>query len=87
MDQLQKWRKEVDKIDRILIRTFGKRFNVTAKIQAFKKKNGLPIKHADRETDILKKLSKETKKQRLPASFLKKLYDCIFRYSRGGTYL
>ena len=83
MDQLQKWRKQVNVIDRVLIRTLGKRFNITGKIQTFKKKNGLPTKHADRETDILKKLSMEIKKQHLPMVLLKKLYKIIFNYSRG----
>lgn len=82
MDQLQKWRREIDQIDRLLIKILGKRFQITKKIQGHKEKYGLPPYEKDREGKIIRKLEQSSSGRHLPKYFLQNLYTTIFKYSR-----
>ena len=54
---IKELRNEIDAIDQELIRLFCRRMEVTSKIAAYKKENGLPIYHPGREQEVLQKVA------------------------------
>ncbi|GAB6168056.1 prephenate dehydratase [Clostridium carnis] len=55
MNELESYRKEIDEIDRELIKLFEKRMNVAIKVGEYKKKNNLPILNKGREEEVIEK--------------------------------
>ncbi|MBQ6820084.1 MAG: prephenate dehydratase [Clostridium sp.] len=55
MGDLEGYRKEIDSIDRELIRLFEKRMNVAIKVGEYKKERDLPIFNAKREEEVIEK--------------------------------
>ncbi len=55
MDDLAKLRKEIDLIDKDLIRLFEKRMNIVLKVAEYKRKNNIPILNKEREQDVINK--------------------------------
>lgn len=53
MNELEKYRKEIDEIDKQLIELFEKRMNVSAKVAEYKKENNLPIYNGERESQVI----------------------------------
>lgn len=78
---LNELRLEIDKIDDELVRLFGARMEVSARIADFKKENGLPIFVPSREAEKL--LDVSTKAGPEMAQYTKVLYDLLFELSRG----
>lgn len=76
---LEKYRKEIDAIDKKLLQLFEKRFNVSKKVGEYKKKNKMKIFDKKREKEIIEKRTNETK---LSSLFVKKLYKLIFKESK-----
>lgn len=58
---LNKYRKQIDKIDKKLARLFEKRMDVAKRIGEYKKENGMEIFVAEREKAILDERSAEIK--------------------------
>ena len=92
---MQQIRKQIDGIDKELIKLLSKRMKLAIKLGKFKKKEGLPILDKKREEEMLKKLAasplrhgaqawreKQAKKQGLDIKFINKLYKEIFKESR-----
>lgn len=57
MNNLQFYRKQINKIDQKIINLLKKRFEISKKIGIYKKAHGLPIQDKKREREILKKYS------------------------------
>ncbi len=78
---LNELRLEIDKIDDELVRLFGQRMEVSARIADYKKENGLPIfvpsREAEKLLDVAHKAGPEM------AQYTKVLYDLLFELSRG----
>ena len=78
---LNELRLEIDKIDDELVRLFGQRMEVSARIADYKKENGLPIfvpsREAEKLLDVAQKAGPEM------AQYTKVLYDLLFELSRG----
>ncbi|MTI47373.1 chorismate mutase [Sporosalibacterium faouarense] len=55
MDDLEKLRREIDKIDEELVKNFEKRMEVVLRIGEYKKKNGLSVINKSREDDVIEK--------------------------------
>lgn len=53
MNELEKYRKEIDEIDKQLIDLFEKRMNISAKVAEYKKENNLPIYNGERESQVI----------------------------------
>ena len=53
MNELDKYRKEIDSIDKELIGLFERRLNVVLKVAEYKKNNNTPILHTSREQEVL----------------------------------
>lgn len=54
MKNLQKFREEIDEIDRELVKLLEQRMNISLKIGEYKKENKLEIRDIDREEQIIK---------------------------------
>jgi len=70
---LSDYRKQIDKIDKDILRLFYERMDVIKLVAEFKKENGLPVLDASRENDKLDAIDD------LPAQ---KLFKTLFELSR-----
>lgn len=52
---LEQYRQQIDEIDQQLTRLFEERMKLVVEVGEYKKQNGLPIFHADRERQVLEK--------------------------------
>jgi len=78
---LEKYRKQIDKIDNKLIKLFEKRMDVAKKVGEYKKENGMEIFCPDREKSIIEKRTNQTKNadyKRYSAEF----FESLMRISR-----
>ena len=78
---LQQIREEIDAIDDELVRLFEKRMDMSAKVAEFKKKNKMPIYNPAREQEVLDRLAKKVKDDRIEA--ITKIYSLLFLFSRN----
>jgi len=78
---LQDLRKEIDSIDDELVRLFGQRMEVAAKIADYKKENGLPILVPAREREKLADVAKKAGPEM--ANYTRVLYSMLFELSRS----
>lgn len=53
MNELEKYREEIDEIDKQLIELFERRLNVVAKVADYKAEKELPIYNSDRESQVI----------------------------------
>ena len=53
INQLEKLRKEIDNVNRDLVKIIAKRFRITDKVKKLKIKNYLPAEDKDRELKIM----------------------------------
>lgn len=81
MNSLDKYRKEIDKIDDSIIELLEKRFNLVVEIGQYKKENNLPVFDAKRELVIKQKF---TTKQYQDS--LSNIYDTILKESKTIQY-
>jgi len=79
---MQQIRNQIDTIDKKIITLLGKRFKLVPKLAKLKKKEGLPIQDKKREVEMLSRLQKEAKKQKVDPKLVKKLYIEILKESR-----
>ena len=78
---LQAYRKEMDTIDDELVRLFGKRMEVAAKIADYKKEQGLPIHIPAREREKLVDVAGKAGPEM--ANYTRVLYSMLFELSRS----
>lgn len=81
MNSLDKYRKEIDKIDDSIIELLEQRFNLVVEIGQYKKENNLPVFDVKRESAIKKKFT--TKKYQ---DSLSNIYDTILKESKTIQY-
>lgn len=81
MNSLDKYRKEIDKIDDSIIELLEQRFNLVVEIGQYKKENNLPVFDAKRESAIKQKFA--TKKYQ---DSLSNIYDTILKESKTIQY-
>ncbi len=74
-------RSEIDKIDDELVKLFGQRMDVAARIADFKKENGLPILVPAREREKLADVAKKAGPEM--ANYTRVLYSMLFELSRS----
>lgn len=55
MNELDFYRKEIDDIDKTLVKLFEKRLDIVKKVATYKKEHDLPIFHSSREEEVIKK--------------------------------
>ncbi len=78
-NKLKELRKEIEKVDKRLIKTLVKREQIIDKVSEIKKDNLIPIVDFKREKEIIKRLKEELK---LNKTFIEDLYEIIFKHSK-----
>ena len=79
--ELKDLRTEIDKIDDELVRLFGARMEIAAKIADYKKENKLPILVPSREREKLQDVAKKAEPEM--ANYTRVLYSMLFELSRS----
>ena len=79
MKELKPLREEIDRIDSEIAGLLNRRMEAVRSIREYKRKNDLPVEDLLREEEILMGL----KPGKLDESFLRELYQVIFRYSKS----
>lgn len=82
MQRLNKCRKDIDKIDKDIINLLSKRMKIAKKIGNFKQKEAIDIKDKKREKEVLKRVKKYGKSQKIDLKFVEDLYKKIIENSR-----
>lgn len=80
MNELDKYRKEIDEIDNQIIHLFNERFLVTDKVGIYKKKNNLDILNSKRENEIFTKIKKLSKEDNINDIIV--IYELIMKLSK-----
>jgi len=78
---LEKYREQIDLLDKQLLKILKKRYEITDKIWLYKKQNNMPIFQIQRYNDLLKEKFKIWKKYWLDEEFIKDIFDIIHKYS------
>ena len=79
--ELKELRSEIDKIDDELVRLFGARMEIAAKIADYKKENNLPILVPSREREKLQDIAKKASPDMV--NYTRVLYSMLFELSRS----
>ena len=79
---LQKLRKQVEKLDENLITLLSKRLSFTKEIQKIKKELKMPINQKMREKELIASYLNLAKAKKLPLTPLKRIFRGIFQYSK-----
>ena len=83
MSELEKCRETITQIDGEMARLFEQRMETSAKIAAYKKENGLPVKDKAREDALISRGSELMKNPELTeyyADFIRGILDISCRY-------
>ncbi|MBN2324203.1 MAG: chorismate mutase [Spirochaetes bacterium] len=77
---MDRYRKRIDRIDRRVARLLEKRLGQVLLIGIEKKKNGIDVSDAERETEVLRNVSTAVKDERA-GRFVQSIYGRIFEVS------
>ena len=80
-NELQGYRKQIDKIDEEIIELLAKRFETVTKIGKFKKENNLSIIDNNRFQKVLDKVKNIASKHGISVSLIQDMYNLIHKYS------
>lgn len=80
MDELERYRQELDEINAEIHRLFVKRMEISEKVAAYKVENNLPIYQKNRENQILQKLDDQEEKY---GKYTKALFKKMMELSRA----
>jgi chorismate mutase len=81
MELLDKYRKQIDKIDKKIIDYLAKRYQVVKKVGEFKKKKALKPFDKKRFQEVLKTRISFAEEKGLPKELIKKIYQIIHQFS------
>ncbi|MEG0284288.1 MAG: chorismate mutase [Erysipelotrichales bacterium] len=81
MDQLDKYRNEIDSLDEELIKLLDKRFQISMHIKEYKDDNNMAIKDEKRETYIKEKILSYRGSQQVIEQILE-VYNTILKASK-----
>jgi len=81
MEILEKYRNQIDKIDKKIIEYLGKRYQVVKKVGVLKKKLGLKPLDKKRWQKVLETRITWGKENRLPKKLIQSIYESIHDYS------
>ncbi|MCL4339486.1 chorismate mutase [Patescibacteria group bacterium] len=80
--RLNKFRKEINKIDAKILKLLARRFLIANKIKDIKKKEKLPIRDQKREEEIFLEINILSKQLNLNPVFTKEMFKKIIKESR-----
>ncbi|MGO8806412.1 MAG: chorismate mutase [Candidatus Bathyarchaeia archaeon] len=74
LDELELYRKEVDQVDDLILKSLTERVKICMAIGLLKKKRGLPVKDISRENDVYKKVKAKSAKLCLDSARVEAVY-------------
>jgi len=77
-EKLDKYRKEIDKIDKIIVDFLNKRAKIVSEIKKLKVKNGVPLYNARREEKLMENIVKYNKGPLYNDNVIQ-IFECILR--------
>jgi len=80
--KLETLRKKINAVDAKIIRLLAARQALTLAVGAYKKKHNLPIRHPDREAEILKKSRAMALESGLSILLVRNIFKEIFKVSK-----
>lgn len=75
-------RKEIDKIDDIILDSLARRMKISLEVAKFKKKHDLSIMQPKREKEVLKRLKAKAKNKRIDVKLVEAIYKKIMDQSK-----
>ncbi len=79
--QLGVYRKELDKLDTDIIKLLGKRNKVINKVAVLKVKMDMPVFVADRNAEVIKRVTKMAAKWGVNKEFIREMYRSMIMHS------
>ena len=79
---LEKARKEIDKIDNSILDLIKQRLSIVSEIGAWKKREGIEVFDREREDRMLLELEKKAEGNNLDTQFIRGIWDLILDNSR-----
>ena len=83
MKTLGHLRNKIDQIDTEIVRLLDERMQVCHQVGEFKKCNNVALTHANRENQIIDRLSSSTDLKSLSRDDISSLYEIIFKISKS----
>lgn len=83
MENLDKLRKKIDKIDRKLSELLKMRFSTVKSIGKLKARKSIPVRQSEREDLLIGKITKICKQDRECENYLVSIFKNIFKHSRS----
>lgn len=80
MQTLEELRVEIDELDRQILELIQLRVTLAKKVQALKKRTGLPIEDLERENQILTHLAADF--TGIPEELIVEIYKAIFSFTK-----
>lgn len=77
---LEEIRGQIDQLDQEITKLICRRMEITKQVAAFKKKNGLPVYHPEREKKVIEKVSGLSGEEYGEA--IAQIYQCIMDESK-----
>ncbi|HMK94177.1 MAG TPA: chorismate mutase [Candidatus Limnocylindrales bacterium] len=62
MDELEKYRKQVDRVDALIMKALSERTRICVAIGEVKKKRGIPVRDISREKEVYKSVKEKSVK-------------------------
>ena len=81
MEELEKLRYEIDKIDNEIVQLFAKRFDVVKRIGKIKKENGIEVLDENRFQRVLGQVAEIAINHGLSKDFIDEIYYVVHKYA------
>lgn len=81
MQELQKYREEIDKLDSEIISLLASRFEIVQKVWEFKKKNNMPALQNWRWQEVVDSRKKQALEKWISQDFIEKIWNEIHDYA------
>ena len=81
MEELEKLRYEIDKIDNEIVQLFAKRFDAVKRIGKIKKENGIKVLDENRFQRVLGQVEEIAINHGLSKDFIDEIYHVVHKYA------
>jgi chorismate mutase len=81
-NKMEKIRKQIDRIDLVLITALAERMSLMPEIAEYKKANNIPIYQEKREEEVMKRLKKIANEQNLDEDFVEEIFLSVFNEAK-----
>ncbi len=79
---IEELRREIDEIDKEIIKLLKKRMDAAEKIAEYKMKNNMPMQQPSREKEVISKIMQEAEQEGLSQDAAEKIYREIIKQTR-----